>query len=95
MLPSAASYVRDLTAAIDTFDRPAVARIGEELVAAVSGRGLTLTAREAAGDDFDLTAFHDDFMSRGAPPVPWIGRRLLDDPAWMPFSASLEARRAR
>jgi V8-like Glu-specific endopeptidase len=49
MLPSAASYVRDLKAAIDTFDRPAVARIGDELVAAVSNRGLTLTAKEAAG----------------------------------------------
>ena len=52
-------------------------------------------AAEGAGDDFDLTAFHDDFMSRGAPPVPWIGRRLLDDPAWMPFSSSAEARRGR
>jgi uncharacterized protein (DUF885 family) len=50
---------------------------------------------EAAGGEFDLTAFHDDFMSRGAPPVPWIGRRLLDDPAWMPFVHTPEARRAR
>ena len=50
---------------------------------------------EAAGGDFDLTAFHDDFMSRGAPPVPWIGRRLLDDPEWMPFALSPETRRAR
>ena len=52
-------------------------------------------AAEAAGGDFDLTAFHDDFMSRGAPPVPWIGRRLLDDPEWMPFALSPETRRAR
>jgi len=52
-------------------------------------------ASEAAGVDFDLTAFHDDFMSQGAPPVPWIGRRLLDDPEWMPFAPSPEARRAR
>jgi uncharacterized protein (DUF885 family) len=52
-------------------------------------------AAEAAGGDFDLTAFHDDFMSRGAPPVSWIGRRLLDDPEWMPFALSPETRRAR
>jgi len=51
-------------------------------------------AAETAGDDFDLTAFHDEFMSRGAPPVPWIGRRLLEDPAWMPFAPLPEARRA-
>ncbi|MGH7543119.1 MAG: DUF885 domain-containing protein [Gemmatimonadota bacterium] len=50
-------------------------------------------AAEAAGGAFDMTAFHDDFMSRGAPPVPWIGRRLLDDPVWMPFAPSPEARR--
>jgi hypothetical protein len=52
-------------------------------------------AAETAGRDFDLTAFHDDFMGRGAPPVPWIGRRLFDDPGWMPFALSPEARRAR
>ena len=58
-------------------------------------RELHADARAAAGDDFDLTAFHDDFMSRGAPPVPWIGQRLLDDPDWGPFAPSPEARRAR
>lgn len=52
-------------------------------------------AAETAGRDFDLPAFHDDFMSRGAPPVPWIGRRLFDDPGWIPFALSPEARRAR
>lgn len=52
-------------------------------------------AAEAAGRDLDLAVFHDGFMSRGAPPVPWIGRRLLDDPAWMPFATSPEARRTR
>jgi uncharacterized protein (DUF885 family) len=52
-------------------------------------------AAEGAGGDFDLTAFHDEFMSRGAPPVPWIGRRLLEDPAWMPFAPSPEARRTQ
>ena len=58
-------------------------------------RSEARAAAEATGGDFDLTAFHDDFMSRGAPPVPWIGRRLLEDPAWMPFAPSPEARRAR
>ncbi|HET6341968.1 MAG TPA: DUF885 domain-containing protein [Gemmatimonadota bacterium] len=52
-------------------------------------------AAEGGGGDFNLTAFHDEFMSRGAPPIPWIGRRLLADPAWMPFAPSPEARRAR
>ena len=52
-------------------------------------------AAEGAGRDFDLTAFHDEFMSRGAPPVPWIGWRLLEDPAWMPFAPSPEARRTQ
>ena len=52
-------------------------------------------AAEGGGGDFNLTAFHDEFMSRGAPPIPWIGRRLLADPAWMPFATSPEARRAR
>jgi uncharacterized protein (DUF885 family) len=42
-------------------------------------------AAEARGEPFDLKAFHDDFMSRGAPPVPWIGRRMLNDPEWHPF----------
>jgi uncharacterized protein (DUF885 family) len=58
-------------------------------------RELRSDARAAAGGDFDLTAFHDEFMSRGAPPVPWIGRRLLEDPAWMPFAPSPEARRTQ
>jgi uncharacterized protein (DUF885 family) len=40
---------------------------------------------EARGEPFDLKAFHDDFMSRGAPAVPWIGRRMLNDPEWQPF----------
>jgi len=42
-------------------------------------------AARARGETFDLAAFHDAFMARGAPPVPWIGRRILDDPAWAPF----------
>lgn len=41
--------------------------------------------RKARGGELDLRAFHDEFMARGAPPVPWIARRLLDDPAWEPF----------
>ncbi|MBA3584145.1 MAG: DUF885 domain-containing protein [Gemmatimonadetes bacterium] len=40
----------------------------------------------ARGEAFDLTAFHDDFMRHGAPPVSWIGRRMLDDPEWTPFA---------
>jgi hypothetical protein len=48
MLPSA-SYVRDLKAAIDTFDRPAVAH-RRRAIAAVPRRGPTLTAKEAAGE---------------------------------------------
>lgn len=52
-------------------------------------------AAEGAGRELDLAAFHDAFMNRGAPPVPWIGRRLLDDPGWMPFATSREARRTR
>jgi hypothetical protein len=47
MPPSGASYVRDLKAAVDTFDRPAVARISDELADAISRRGLTLTVEEA------------------------------------------------
>src|SRR5262245_56739374 len=47
MLPSAASYVRDLKAAIDTFDRPAVERISDELADAIARRGLKPTASEA------------------------------------------------
>lgn len=42
-------------------------------------------AAEARGERFDLTAFHDDFMSHGAPPVTWIGRRMLADGQWSPF----------
>lgn len=42
-------------------------------------------AAEAAGEPFNLTAFHDDFMSHGAPPIPWIGRRMQSDPEWTPF----------
>jgi uncharacterized protein (DUF885 family) len=37
------------------------------------------------GQPFDLERFHDDLMAGGAPPVSWIGRRLLEDPAWAPF----------
>lgn len=42
-------------------------------------------AAEARGEAFDLRAFHDELMSHGAPPVPWIGRRILNDPEWHPF----------
>ncbi|HUP01657.1 MAG TPA: DUF885 domain-containing protein [Gemmatimonadota bacterium] len=48
-------------------------------------------AAEARGEAFDLTAFHDDFMSHGAPPVTWIGRRMLGDPDWTPFEAETAA----
>jgi hypothetical protein len=41
--------------------------------------------RKARGAELDLRGFHDEFMSAGAPPVPWIARRLLDDPEWQPF----------
>ncbi len=36
------------------------------------------------GEEFDLGAFHDQLMDHGAPPVPWIGRRILG-PDWDPF----------
>lgn len=36
-------------------------------------------------EGFDLTEFHDAFMSHGAPPVPWIGRRILGEPDWDPL----------
>ena len=42
-------------------------------------------AQQRSNDTFDLKAFHDELMSRGAPPVPWIGRRILNDPEWHPF----------
>jgi uncharacterized protein (DUF885 family) len=42
-------------------------------------------AAKARGEAFDLKAFHDELMSHGAPPVPWIGRRILNDPEWHPF----------
>ncbi|MDX1623083.1 MAG: DUF885 domain-containing protein [Gemmatimonadota bacterium] len=42
-------------------------------------------AGNALPGSFDLTGFHDGFMARGAPPVPWIGRRMLDDPGWVPL----------
>lgn len=45
-------------------------------------------AAERAGRAFDLGAFHDALMTHGAPPVPWIGRRLLDDPQWAPRPAA-------
>ena len=41
--------------------------------------------RRARGRELDLRSFHDEFMACGAPPVPWIARRLLDDPGWEPF----------
>ena len=40
--------------------------------------------RQSDGE-LDLQGFHDAFMSNGAPPVPWIARRLLGDPDWQPF----------
>lgn len=38
------------------------------------------------GEPFDPTAFHDEFMAAGAPPVPWIGRRMTGDPRWEPLA---------
>ncbi|MGH7550653.1 MAG: DUF885 domain-containing protein [Gemmatimonadota bacterium] len=44
------------------------------------------TAAEERGEEFNLADFHDAFMSQGAPPVAWIGRRLLADPDWQPLA---------
>ncbi len=49
-------------------------------------RDRAQAAAEARGEAFDLGAFHDAFMSQGAPPVAWIGRRMLADPAWSPLA---------
>lgn len=49
-------------------------------------RDRARTAAEVRGEAFDLAAFHDAFMRHGAPPVPWIGRRILGDPVWLPFA---------
>ena len=35
----------------------------------------------AAGQPFDLCAFHDALLAYGGPPVPLLRRRLLTDPA--------------
>jgi len=48
-------------------------------------RQLRGDVEKARGAAFDLRAFHDEFMAHGAPPVPWIARRMLDDPEWKPF----------
>lgn len=40
---------------------------------------------EARGEELDLCGFHDEFMATGAPPVPWIARRMLGTPSWDPF----------
>lgn len=48
-------------------------------------RGDAEVAARARGEEFDLRAFHDDFMSHGAPPVTWIGRRMMRDEGWHPF----------
>lgn len=45
-------------------------------------------AAEARGQSFDLGAFHDTFMERGAPPVSWVAQRILDDPNWEPLRLS-------
>ncbi len=49
----------------------------------------TLRADLAAteGEAFDLTAFHDAFMAAGAPPVPWIGRRMTGRDDWSPLGS--------
>lgn len=38
------------------------------------------------GSAFDVGRFHDAFMARGAPPIPWIARRMLEEPNWRPFT---------
>lgn len=48
-------------------------------------RADAAAAAAERGETFDRRAFHDAFMVRGAPPVPWIGRRLLGDPRWRAF----------
>jgi uncharacterized protein (DUF885 family) len=44
-------------------------------------------AARARGEEFDLGRFHDGLMTSGAPPVTWIGRRVLEDPGWAPFAS--------
>lgn len=48
-------------------------------------RSQAEAAAAARGEPFELRAFHDALMMHGAPPVTWIGRRLLGDPTWEPF----------
>lgn len=53
------------------------------------GKLMILQLREdlarVRGAKFDLRTFHDEFMARGAPPVPWIARHMLSEPGWQPF----------
>lgn len=48
-------------------------------------RRMRAELTEARGGKIDLLGFHDEFMARGAPPVPWIARRILGDEGWQPF----------
>jgi uncharacterized protein (DUF885 family) len=48
-------------------------------------RRLREDLTEARNGKIDLLGFHDEFMARGAPPVPWIARRILGDESWRPF----------
>lgn len=48
-------------------------------------RKLRADVEAERGDAFDRSAFHDAFMAKGAPPVPWIGRRMTGDPDWAPL----------
>lgn len=50
-------------------------------------RTLRADLEAAGGEAFELTAFHDAFMSAGAPPVPWIGRRMTGRADWSPLGA--------
>lgn len=57
--------------------------LGKLMIRELRARAEAAAARR--GETFELKAFHDAFMARGAPPVSWIGRRMLDDSRWTPF----------
>lgn len=48
-------------------------------------RKLRADLEAADGEAFDLASFHDGFMAKGAPPVPWIGRRMTGREDWKPL----------
>ncbi|MBW3661076.1 MAG: DUF885 domain-containing protein [Gemmatimonadetes bacterium] len=50
-------------------------------------RKLRADLEAGRGAAFDPVAFHDAFMAKGAPPVPWIGRRMTGDPDWKPLGS--------